>query len=131
MKKFEIKIHSAFYRQLVFWVGIIATICYRIIIFLNKLPNHFWADFIWYIGTVCFIWYFAHRYNIETKRDQLIKDFELEAKVAKWQGVDAESKKALIYTLKSLQSSLAKWNYIAIFVISGLALAWDIYTRLF
>jgi hypothetical protein len=125
----EFKMHHRFYRELVFYVGVIATVVYRMIIFLNRLPDHFWSDIAWYIGTLGFVWYFAHRYNIEEHREQVIKERNLETKVAAGETLSADDKQALVQTLKSLESSKARWNYIVIFVVSGLALLWDILIR--
>lgn len=125
----EFKTHHRFYRELVFYIGVIATIVYRIIIFLNRLPNHFWADVAWYIGTIGFIWYFAHRYNIEENRWLIIKERNLEEKVSKGNALSNDDREVLVKTLHSLESSKAKWNYIVIFVVSGLALLWDIMLR--
>ena len=38
-----------------------------------------------------------------------------------------EEKESLTYILKGLQTSLAKWNYIIIFIFSALALIYGIY----
>ncbi len=126
----EFKIHHKWYRELIFWVGVIATIAYRIIIFLNYLPNHLWSDIVWYIGTIGFVWYFAHRYNIEIRRAKIIKERGLEAKAAKAEKLSDDDRQALVETLRSLQSSKAQLNYIVIFVASGLALVVDIVIRL-
>ncbi len=126
----EFKIHSHWYRETVFAAGIVATIAYRIIIFLNYLPSHFWSDIVWYIGTIGFIWYFAHRYNIEKRRSLIIKERKLEAKVAGAKILSDDDRQALVQTLKSLESSKAQLNYIVIFIASGLALLVDIVIRL-
>lgn len=126
----EFKIHDKFYREFVFWVGIIATVAYRIIIFLNYLPSHFWSDIIWYLGTIGFVWYFAHRYNIESRRSLIIKERGLEEKVAAAKVLSTDDRTALVQTLKSLESSKAQLNYIVIFVASGLALLVDIVIRI-
>ncbi|MCX6793180.1 MAG: hypothetical protein NTY12_04090 [Candidatus Falkowbacteria bacterium] len=126
----EFKMHHKFYRNLVFVVGVIATVLYRIIIFLNRLPNHLWTDLAWYIGTLGFIWYFAHRYNIEKRRSLIIKERDLENKVINNSALSDDDRAALVKTLKSLESSMAQWNYIVIFVVSGLALLWDIVIRI-
>lgn len=122
--------HHKFYRELIFYVGVIATIVYRLIIFFNRLPSHFLADLAWYIGTLGFIWYFAHRYNIEKRRSLIIKERGLEEKVLDAKVLSDDDRVALAQTLKSLESSKAQWNYIVIFVVSGLALLWDIVIRL-
>jgi Ca2+/Na+ antiporter len=126
----EFKMHHKFYRELVFLAGVIATIAYRIIIFLNYLPSHFWSDLVWYIGTIGFVWYFAHRYNIERRRSMIIKERGLEAKVETGQTLSNDDRQALVQTLTSLESSKAQLNYIVIFVASGIALIIDIAIRL-
>ena len=125
------QLHKSAYRILIFIVGIAATIAYRLIIVLNNYNNQFWVEVCWYIGTIGFIWYFAHRYNIENRRDQLIEKLDLIEKMQASQSFNSEDKTALLYILKSLETSLAKWNYIAIFILSGLAIAYAVYTDLF
>jgi len=124
------QLHKSSYRILIFIVGLIATIAYRLIIILNNYNNQLWVEICWYIGTLGFIWYFAHRYNIEDRRDKLIGKLQLIKKVEVSQSFNPEDKTALVYILKSLETSLAKWNYIAIFILSGLAIAYAIYTDL-
>lgn len=123
------KAHHHAYRVLVFWVGIIATLAYRAIIIISRYSTT-WVDIIWYIGTIGFVWYFAHRFYIENKRDQLITDQQLIQKIQKIKGLEPKDQQALEYTLKSLVSSKSRWNYIVIFVASGLALVYDIILRL-
>jgi hypothetical protein len=125
----QFKIHSNFYRALIFWVGILATICYRLIIFLNHLPDRIWSDLVWYLGTLGFVWYFAHRYRVENARANTIRELDLETKVLKSQTLTAEDRTALAQTLRSLESSTAQWLYVVIFVSSGLALALDLMMR--
>lgn len=123
------RLNSSVYRVLIFLVGVIATIAYRLIIVLNHY-SQFWVEALWYIGTIGFIWYFAHRFNIENRRDRLIEKLELVEKIKNGQSFNAEDKAALIYILKSLGTSLAKWNYVAIFFFSFLAMAYAIYIDL-
>ena len=113
------KLNSSFYRILIFFVGVIATIAYRLVIILNHY-SQFWVEVSWYIGTIGFIWYFGHRFSVENRRDRLIEKLGLIEKINADQSLNAEDKTALLYVLKSLGTSLAKWNYIAIFFFSGL-----------
>ena len=124
------QLHKSAYRILIFIVGIAATIAYRLIIVLNNYNNQFWVEVCWYIGTIGFIWYFAHRYRVENRRDKLIEKLELIKKMGANQSFKPEDKAALLYVLKSLETSLAKWNYIAIFLFSGLAMAYAMYVDL-
>lgn len=118
------------YRLLVFVIGIIATIAYRAIIIVSHYSQA-WTDVIWYIGTIGFVWYFAHRYHIEKKRDNIILEHKLIQKINRNKELKETDREALEYTLKSLASSKSSWNYIAIFVASGIALLYDICLRIF
>lgn len=113
------------YRYWMFVLGIIATIAYRIIVVLNYY-DPVWVQIAWYIGTVGFVWYFMHRFKVENRRDRLITDLELVKKVSDGSKLNSEEKGALVYVLKGLQTSLSKWNYVAIFVLSALALIYGI-----
>ncbi len=118
-----------FYRVLLFWVGVIATLAYRIIVILNYY-SQLWVEIAWYIGTIGFIWYFAHRYRVENKRDLLVENQRLAYKVEKGGKLSDKDKSALIYILKGLKSSKAKWNYIVIFLFSVVALIYATYVNI-
>ena len=120
------RLHSSNYRIFIFIVGVIATIAYRLVIVLNYY-SQFWVEVAWYIGTIGFIMYFGHRWRVENRRDKLIEKLELIKKIESDPALGGEDKTALLYVLKSLETSLAKWNYVAIFFFSGLAIAYAIY----
>ncbi|MBI3957008.1 MAG: hypothetical protein HY340_03385 [Candidatus Kerfeldbacteria bacterium] len=113
--------HSKPIRLFYFWTGIIATLVYRLIIVLNEVSTT-WVKVAWYVGTVGFILYFWHRYQISETRAKLIRERQLDRKVAMLSGVGDDDKAALGYILGTLSSTKEKWNYIAIFVFSGVAL---------
>ena len=117
----EYKISNKNYRLLVFGVGIAATFAYRVIVVLNYY-SAFWVEVAWHIGTIGFIWYFAHRFRVENKREKIIAERKLIYKIHRQKNLNEEDREALKYILKSLRSSKAKWNYIAIFIFSALAL---------
>jgi len=121
------KYHTSnkYYRLWLFWVGVIATISYRAIILLNNISTTS-VKISWYIGTIGFIWYFAHRYRVQNYRQNLIKEKRLVEKVCE-NNLNKEDCDALQYILKSLKSTKAKWNYIAIFFFSIIALLYGIY----
>lgn len=118
--------HSPLARTMYFWSGVVATVAYRIIIVLTGL-DQFWIKLTWYIGTVGFVIYFAHRYEISENRNKIIEQHDLENKVQNSHELNDEDKAALHYVLHSLESSKEKWNYIIIFVSSALALIAGIY----
>jgi hypothetical protein len=114
------------YRLLIFWVGIIATISYRIIVVFNDISPML-VKITWYVGTIGFVWYFAHRYRVENQRERLIRERRLMDKLCT-NKLSTEDCEALRYIIGGLSSSKAKWNYIAIFVFSALALAYGVWT---
>ena len=125
-KKSLIVLNSKFYRRWMFVLGIIATIAYRIIVVLNSY-NQIYVQIAWYIGTIGFVWYFAHRFNVENRRDKLITSMDLEEKIRNNKVLNHEEKESLVYILKGLQTSLSKWNYIAIFFFSAIALIYGFF----
>ena|SRR3989338_6354275 len=114
------KPHRKSVRLFYFWAGIIATFVYRLIIVLNDV-SAFWVKVAWYIGTVGFILYFWHRYEISETRSRIIRDRNLVRKIPQT-ALDETDQQALGYILGTLSSTKEKWNYIAIFVFSGIAL---------
>lgn len=119
--------HKKSLRLLYFWIGIVATFAYRIIIVLTQF-NAVWLKISWYIGTIGFILYFAHRFEISTKREKLISQYQLAKKIDELPNLTQEEKGAMGYIMKTLVSTREKWNYIFIFITSGLALLWGILT---
>ncbi len=121
---------SKAYHEMVFWVGIIATLSYRIIVVLN-FYSQFWVDIAWNIGTIGFIWYFIYRFSISSRRAQAIKDKKLIDKIESGKALSSEDRKTLSLILKGLKTSKAKINYAVIFASSALALLYSIIIRFF
>lgn len=120
------KLHSNWLRNFFFWSGIVATFCYRAIVIVNNY-SHAWAQIFWYIGTIGFIIYFAHRYQISELRSKLINEYKLSEKIKSLSGLSTNEKDAMEYIFKTLQSSKEKWNSIFIFVASFVALILGFY----
>ena len=119
-------LNSKFYRYFMFILGITATIAYRIIVVLNHY-SPLAVQIAWYLGTIGFVWYFAHRFKVENRRDRIITDLELVKKIENSETLSELERGSLVYVLKGLQTSLSKWNYIAIFVLSSLALIYGFF----
>ena len=114
------------YRRWMFVLGVIATVAYRIIVVLNHY-NPAWVQIAWYVGTVGFVWYFSHRFRVENRRDKLVTELGLVNKIKNNESLSEKDRQALASVLNGLQTSLSKWNYVAIFALSVLALADGIY----
>jgi hypothetical protein len=124
LKNMKYQNSNKYYRWLVFFVGLVATLAYRIIIILNYYSS-LWVEIAWYIGTIGFIWYFAHRYRVQNYHASLVRDKKLTEKICQ-NKLTKDDCDALLYLLKSTSSSKAKWNSIAIFILSAAALLYAI-----
>ena len=117
----KIRKDSPALRLMYFWLGLIATFSYRIIIVLNFYEPIF-VKIAWYVGTIGFLIYFWNRYNVIKEFDRLIEEKKLNSAVKKAKGISADQKKALAYIVETLDTTKAQFNYEAIFILSGLAL---------
>jgi len=120
------KAHSKFLREFYFWSGIVATFAYRIIVVLNHYSSKV-SLVAWYIGTIGFVIYFLHRYEISEQRAKLVKQQNLIVKVQQSQEFSTEEKEVMTYIFTTLKTTKEKWNYIFIFVMSAIALILGIY----
>jgi len=118
-----------YYHVFLFVLAIIATICYRLVIVLNNY-GQFWVELAWYVGTISYLWYFAHRFRVERRREKIVEEQDLESKVASGKKLNKKDQEAVVYILKGLRISLARWNYIAIFIVSLLTISYAIWTDL-
>jgi len=115
-----IKPHKRSVRLFFFISGIIATVAYRIIIVLNLYDSLF-VKVSWYIGTVGFILYFGHRYDIARKRANLIKKYDL-VKIVDDADIKKDEKQALHYLVQTTLTSKSRWNSAIIFLLTLAAL---------
>lgn len=116
-------------RNLFFWAGVLATVCYRAIVILNHYSTHI-ALAAWYVGTVGFIVYFWHRYTVSEKRVELIKANDL-IRAVRTSNLTQAQIEANEYILETLKSTKEKWMYMVIFVSSVLAIIVGIYLDFF
>lgn len=116
-----VHVNSPFIRNFFFVTGLVATLTYRAIIVLNHISNTL-VLVAWYVGTIGFIIYFSHRYRVSEKRSHLIRQHDLVLKVSQAKEFSTEDKAAMQYIVRTLVSTKEKWNYIFIFVTSGIAL---------
>lgn len=113
--------HSKSLRLFFFWTGVIATIAYRIVIVLNAI-SPLWVKVAWYVGTIGFVIYFWHRYDIASKRARLVKDYNLIEAIDKAENIEQHKKSALHYLIETSLTSKARWNEELIFILSAIAL---------
>lgn len=123
-------LHRPATRAFFFWTGIVATILYRAIIFFTS-ANPVILRVIWYIGTVGFVVYFLHRYDIAKRRSRVIQELNLAEKIPQLKELSDADRAGLNYLFATLQSSREKWNYYVIFASSIVALLAGIWMDIF
>lgn len=114
-------LHRPATRAFFFWTGITATILYRAIIFFTD-ANPVLLRSIWYVGTIGFIIYFLHRYDIAKRRSRVIHELQLAEKIPQLKELSDTDRAGMEYLFSTLQSSHEKWNYYVIFASSIVAL---------
>ena len=108
-------------RLFYFWIGLAATVAYRLIIVFSFYSS-VWVKISWYVGTLGFILYFWHRYRIQDKRARLVEEHDLVNAVKATKYKNDEQKQAMNYIVKTTLTSKARWNSLIIFVLTVLAL---------
>ena len=108
-------------RLFYFYLGIIATFAYRIIIVLNFFEPVY-VKAAWYIGTIGFIVYFWSRYRVVQQYHELIDEEDLVNALKEPGKMSKSQNKALTHIVSTLKTTKAQLNYIIIFILSFLAL---------
>lgn len=107
-----------------FLVGLLSSIAFRAIILFQKYEPH-WVRPVWYFGVIGYLAFFVYRYYVSQRRKRTIAQSELIEAVRAGQPLTAEQREANLYLLHSIQKSQEDWNYLAIFVLSIVAMALD------
>lgn len=112
--------------NLVFIIGIISAICFRILIIIQyQRPELFRV--VWYVGVIGYIVFFMFRYAITQKRRHAIERFDLLPKLEAGAALSDTDREVLLYLLKSIEKSKENINYLVIFILSVLAIGIDIF----
>lgn len=107
-----------------FVLGLFSALCFRLIIFVNN----FWPDysrFVWYLGIGGYILFFSFRFYISSKRRKTIRQNALIQKIKK-NCLEETDRQEIEYLLNSLMKSREMYNYIFIFISSGIAVLADV-----
>ncbi len=101
-------------------VGIISAFCFRIIILLDHLDPSLVRP-IWYIGVTGSFAFFGYRYWISQKRRRAVEESGLIEKLQTEEELNSDDRNIALYLLSSIQKSRENWNYLAIFILSLVA----------
>ena len=108
-----------------FLVGLLSSVAFRAIILFQKFSPQLVRP-VWYFGVIGYMLFFMYRYRISTRRKRAITQTNIIEKLNSDAALSEEDRQAALYLLKSVQKSPEDWNYLAIFVLSILAIALDL-----
>jgi hypothetical protein len=108
-----------------FLLGVLSSVAFRAIILLQKLcPT--WVRPIWYFGVIGYMIFFMYRYGISLRRKRTIAQTNIIEKIKTEVALSQHDREAALYLLSSIQKSREDWNYLAIFILSVVAIALDL-----
>ena len=108
-----------------FLLGLLSSVAFRAILFCQKYSPG-WVRPVWYFGVIGYMLFFIYRYAISLRRKRTIAQSNLVEKIGAGETLSAEDREATLYLLNSVGKSQEDWNYLAIFVLSLLAIALDL-----
>lgn len=108
-----------------FVLGLLSSVAFRAIILFQKFNPNLVRP-VWYFGVIGYMLFFMYRYGISLRRKGAIAQTGIIAKLQSAAPLSEEDRQAALYLLSSVQKSPEDWNYLAIFVLSIVAIALDL-----
>ena len=108
-----------------FILGLLSSIAFRALILFQKV-NPAWVRPVWYFGVIGYMCFFMYRYRISQRRKRTIAETNIIEKLRSGTVLSAEDREATLYLVSSIRKSPEDWNYLAIFVLSIVAIALDL-----
>src|SRR5204862_5696052 len=108
-----------------FLIGLLSSVAFRAILFLQKFSPA-WVRPVWYFGVIGYMLFFIYRYGISLRRKRTITQANILEKLKAGAALSADDREAALYLLGSIQKSREDWNYLAIFILSIVAISLDL-----
>ena len=108
-----------------FIIGLLSSVAFRAIIILQRYTPG-WVRPVWSLGVVGYMIFFMYRYFISQRRKRTIAHSGIIEKIRDGSTLNMEEREAALYLLNSVRASQEDWNYLAIFVLSIVAIALDL-----
>jgi hypothetical protein len=108
-----------------FCLGLLSSVAFRAIILFQKLKPG-WVRPAWYFGVIGYMLFFMYRYWISLRRKRVISRTGALEKLRTGDSLSPEDREGILYLLSSINKSQEDWNYLAIFILSVVAIAFDL-----
>lgn len=111
--------------NLFFIIGLFSAFAFRSLIVLSYIDQAL-MRLVWYAGIIGYIIFFSFRYYIAYKRRKAILKFYLIEKIDTDEPLTSDEKGVIKYILSSIIRSREVFNYLAIFLLSIIAVILDL-----
>ena len=108
-----------------FMLGLLSSVAFRAIIVCQTYTPG-WVRPLWYFGVIGYMLFFVYRYYISQRRKRTIRESRVIEKIQNGETLCADDRAAALYLLNSVRASHEDWNYLAIFILSIIAIAVDL-----
>lgn len=108
-----------------FILGIFSALCFRSLLFFNKTAPELVRP-VWYVSVIGYIFFFAYRWMITERRRKYVRKSHILNKIKAGKELSTQDKKIITYLLSSISKSKENLNYLAIFILSIIAIIIDI-----
>jgi hypothetical protein len=108
-----------------FILGVMSSVAFRLILIFQKLKPG-WVRPVWYFGVLGYMVFFIYRYYISQRRKRVVAQSGIINKLRGGEALSSADRDAALYLLSSIQKSPEDWNYLAIFILSVVAIAVDL-----
>lgn len=108
-----------------FLIGLLSSLAFRLIIIFQKVKPG-WVRPVWYFGVLGYMVFFIYRYFISWRRKRVVARTGILEKLRGGAALPDDDRAAALYLLSSIQKSPEDWNYLAIFILSAVAIAIDL-----
>ena len=108
-----------------FMLGLLSSVAFRAIIVCQTYTPG-WVRPRWYFGVIGYMLFFVYRYYISQRRKRTIRESRVIEKMQNGETLSADDRAAALYLLNSVRASHEDWNYLAIFILSIVAIAVDL-----
>lgn len=109
-----------------FILGLLSSVAFRALILIQRFEPG-WVRPVWYFGVLGYMVFFIYRYAISQRRKRVVSQSNLIEKIRDGKSLNADERAAALYLLNSVRKSQEDWNYLAIFALSILAIALDLW----
>lgn len=122
------KVFPIYIVNLFFFIGLFSALCFRSILILDKTIPELVRP-VWYMSVIGYIFFFAYRWIVTERRRKYVHKTHIIDKLKSDQKLNENDRAIMLFLLNSLSKSRENLNYLAIFILSIIAIIIDILVK--